>query len=150
MTRQNTHPIHIFGYGLLLLWISLFLLRIVITQTISGDGVLELIPTLVGHFIFATIILIPIAIVILIISGVLWRIFQRSSLSNGFKATLCAGVSGLVLNILPYASYDLSPIAFLPLSMFLILLFLFCGWFGERLARRHVKMDPNSIPETFE
>jgi len=93
-----------------------------------------------------TVIGIPFAaIYALVIDGTIWKLLRKGRFSHSFNSIIAAGMSAAIPTLFTEAyqllkinsplylgSFDLIPIGFV------IFLAAWCGWLGERLARRHV------------
>ena len=98
-----------------------------------------------------TFIALPIAALLtLIIAGTIWLTLSNARLTNRQKAILAGGMTGA----LPALVFSLSSGSFnsglFVVTILLSILGMWCGWIGEWLARRHVKMDKKAALRTFE
>lgn len=156
MKKNKTHFIHIFGYGLIVLWITMLIVALVFSVIDFASGYGGFADFLDLTF-YITLFGIPIsALLALLIGGSIWLILRKSNLSNSVKACLAGGLSSafpVAIILALEFNFGYSPITSLRswiIPLCLAVLGFWCGWLGERLARRHVKVDPKSISKTFE
>lgn len=76
---------------------------------------------------------------------------QSAPLNNSMRAAISGGLSGSLI-LLPFAIADLSNRQFMALFYFALLFLLgaWSGWAGERWARRHVKVNPDTAANHFD
>jgi len=60
------------------------------------------------------------------------------------------GVSGATPTLIFYVTAGIRDVGLLRTTILLFVLGVWCGWLRERLARRHVKVDPKTVAEAFE
>jgi len=152
MQNHDTRFIHIYGYGLVVLWLTFWILAFIwqiITQ--FPDIRLSLGYSLLS-VLYLSLFAMPVAAIItLLISGTVWLPLKRAPLNNSMRAMIAGGLSGSLI-ILPFTIADLSNNQFNSLYLFISLFLLgaWSGWVGERWARRHVKINPESVANAFD
>jgi len=90
------------------------------------------------------------ALLTLIIAGTIWVTLSNAMLTNRQKSIFVGGVTGALpalVFFLSSRSYSTDMFIFTTL---LLMLGMWCGWLGEWLARRHIKVDPKTVSKTFE
>ena len=147
---NKTHFGHIYGYGLVVLWVTTCLL--VVATMISEATQISQGFTVMSYTIgILTFIALPIAALLtLIIAGTIWLTLSNARLTNRQKAILAGGMTGA----LPALVFSLSSGSFnsglFVVTILFFMLGMWCGWLGEWLARRHVKVDTETVSKTFE
>ena len=148
---NKTHFGYIYGYGLLILWMTTCLLTVVatmISETAQISQAFAIMPYTIG---ILTFIALPIAAILtLIIAGTIWLALLNTMLTNRQKAIFAGGVTGALPALLIYLMGDITNIVGLLYVIVLFILGMWCGWIGEWLARRHIKVDPKTVSKTFE
>jgi len=158
MQENKTHFIHIFGYGLIALWIMALVIFPIIIFAVDSFNIYSNLNSGLEYLFYASIYFIPFAALIaLIVGGIAWLILRGSSLSNMIKSIIAGGMSSSLPVVLGFGYIVITENEPIPKDIYVWLFIALlcsvggvCGWLGERLARRHIKYDPNSIPKTFE
>ena len=148
MPKRDTHPGHIFGYAIIIYWITDNLVFSLLWFMHFGQSSLFE-QSLSAIF---DVFYIYIAILALFICGGTWFATRTlSQMSNHMCAIICGGAVGVTLfAIQTYTISDFLSVMSLYRPFLLIPICLLSASLGERLARRHVKLDPKSTPKTFE
>ena len=98
-----------------------------------------------------TFIALPIAALLtLIIAGTIWLTLSNAMLTNRQKAILAGGMTGALPALVFFLSSGSFNSGLFVVTILLSILGMWCGWLGEWLARRHVKVDPETVSKTFE
>ena len=147
---NKTHFGYIYGYGLLILWMTTCLL--VVATMISEATQISQGFTVMSYTIgILTFIALPIAALLtLIIAGTIWLTLSNAMLTNRQKAILAGGMTGALPALVFFLSSGSFNSGLFVVTILLSILGMWCGWLGEWLARRHVKVDPETVAETFE
>ena len=152
MTKHQTQFGHIYGYGLFTLWatVSAF---IVGAQIVSyWPNVLDALFLSISSVFLTMIFALPVAALLtLIIGGAVWAILKQTSLTNSLRAMIAGAFSGSLV-IFPFLISDILNGQLEALGFVLLIgaLGVWCGWLGERLARRHVDLNPTNIADSFD
>jgi len=148
---NKTHFGHIYGYGLVVLWVTTCLLTVVSTTISEAPQISQafaIMPYTIG---ILTFIALPIAALLtLIIAGTIWLTLSNAMLTNRQKAILAGGMTGALPALVFFLSSGSFNSGLFVVTILLSILGMWCGWIGEWLARRHVRVDSESISKTFE
>ena len=148
---NKTHFGHIYGYGLVVLWVTTCLLTVVSTTISEAPQISQafaIMPYTIG---ILTFIALPIAALLtLIIAGTIWLTLSNAMLTNRQKAILAGGMTGALPALVFFLSSGSFNSGLFVVTILLSILGMWCGWIGEWLARRHVRVDPETVAETFE
>ena len=148
MPKRDTHPAHIFGYAIIIYWITDYLVFSLLGFMHFGQSFLFE-QSLSAIF---DVFYIYIAILALFIGGGIWFATRiLSQMSNHMRAIICGGAVGVTLfAIRTYAISNFLSTMSLYRPFLLIPICLLSASLGERLARRHVKINPKTVSKTFE
>lgn len=156
MEKGETKFFHIWGYGLVVLW-GTFVVIVFIGQIFeTWPNIFIAFARTISSVILISLFAVPIAAMMtLAIGGFAWLVFKQIDLPNSLRATLSGGLAGSLV-FLPILITELSnnqtngQIGMLYFLLGLGALGLWSGWLGERLARRHVRIDPGKIADSFD
>ena len=148
---NKTHFGHIYGYGLVVLWVTTCLLTVVsttISQAPQISQAFAIMPYTIG---ILTFIALPFAALLtLIIAGTIWLTLSNARLTNRQKAIFAGGMTGALPALVFFLSSGSFNLGLFVVTISLSILGMWCGWIGEWLARRHVRVNPETVAETFE
>lgn len=148
---NKTHFGHIYGYGLLILWMTTCLLTVVATMISEATQISQafaIMPYTIG---ILTFIALPFAALLtLIIAGTIWLTLSNARLTNRQKAIFAGGMTGALPALVFFLSSGSFNLGLFVVTISLSILGMWCGWIGEWLARRHVRVNPETVAETFE
>jgi len=149
ISNRATHPAYIYGYAMIIFWVIYNLaLSLLEFYHFGSTYVFE---QNLWAIVF-DVYFIYIAIIALIIGGSAWLVTRiLSHMTNHMRAIISGGAVGITLFAIQ--TYTISSY-FNAMSLYrpfiLIPICLLSASLGERLARRHIKVDPKSVPKTFE
>ncbi len=148
---NKTHFGHVYGYGLVVLWVTTMLWTAIATLISTPFDIGMAVQTSFLTLVILTIFALPIAALItVIVGGIIWAAISSSTLPNNLKAMFAGGVSGATPTLIFYVTAGIRDVGLLRTTILLFVLGVWCGWLRERLARRHVKVDPKTVAEAFE
>lgn len=146
MTQKQTKFGEIYGYGIFVLWASVAVIVMVFFIVTNWPNVHVAIGlTLVSQIYLIAFGLPVAALASFIIGGGIWSTFKHIIPSNSLRASLAGGVTGAcVISLFALDKLKTDPSeAFINIAA-LFLLGVWCGWAGEKLARRHYSVSsPN-------
>ena len=90
------------------------------------------------------------ALLTLIIAGTIWLTLSNARLTNRQKAIFAGGMTGVLPALVFFLSSGSFNLGLFVVTISLSILGMWCGWIGEWLARRHVRVNPETVAETFE
>ena len=147
---NKTHFGHIYGYGLVVLWVTTCLLVVatMISEATQISQAFAIMPYTIG---ILTFIALPFAALLtLIIAGTIWLTLSNARLTNRQKAIFAGGMTGALPALVFFLSSGSFNLGLFVVTISLSILGMWCGWIGEWLARRHVRVNPETVAETFE
>lgn len=139
MNQPTTKFTEAYGYGLIVLWISVLVILMLYFSISGWPDFLSAIGTALVFQLYLTIFGFPVAAVAsFVIGGGIWRVLKGIIPNNTIRASLGGGVTGAsVISFFDFIVFgefqkDLLTASFTVFAVFL--LGVWCGWAGEKLA----------------